>query len=269
MVAIATLGLAEAGMSQGLDLGGGDGGPIEIEADNGIEWRRGARTFQARGNARAKRGEVEVFADVLRAHYREKPNGGTEVFRLDADGNVRIVSPSETAYAQKGVYDVDKAVLVLSGDGGVRLVSGSDEITADRQVEYWQNRRLAVARGNAVAVSDDRRLRADVLTAHFRADGEGKSSLSRVEAFDNVVVRTADERVTAQRGVYNAQSGKAVLAGAVRITRGGNQLNGCRAEIDLNTGISRLLGCEDGGEDERVRGLIVPKGDGPPEVFGN
>ena len=45
---------------------------------------------------------------------------------------------------------------------------------------------------------------------------------------------------------------KAVLDGDVKVTRGDNQLNGGRAEIDLRTGISRLLAAEG----TPVRGLL-------------
>jgi lipopolysaccharide export system protein LptA len=41
----------------------------------------------------------------------------------------------------------------------------------------------------------------------------------------------------------------------VRITRGQNQLNGTRAEVNLKTGISRLLP----GRSGQVHGLIVPE----------
>jgi lipopolysaccharide export system protein LptA len=51
------------------------------------------------------------------------------------------------------------------------------------------------------------------------------------------------------------------MSGNVRITRGQNQLNGDFAEVNLNTGISRLLTRADGntGGDGRVRGVFVPE----------
>ena len=42
--------------------------------------------------------------------------------------------------------------------------------------------------------------------------------------------------------------------GKVRITRGENQLNGSEAEVNMKTGISRLLA----GNAGRVQGLVVP-----------
>ncbi len=58
----------------------------------------------------------------------------------------------------------------------------------------------------------------------------------------------------------------AELFGAVKITRGQNQLNGGYAEVNLATGVSRLLAAPPGGVAEgRVRGLLVPGEETPPE----
>jgi len=256
MMALA-LAPAPPASAQSLSLSAsGSNAPIEISADNGIEWQQENQLFLARGNAVAVRGTVKVRADVLSAYYRQSRKGGTEIWRLNADGGVRITSPRETASGEKGVYDVDKGILVLSG-GRVRFVSGKDEISADGQLEYWERKQMAVARGNAIAVRADRRLRADVLAAYFRKDKKGKSSVYRVEAFDNVRVMTGKDRAEADRGVYNVQSGIATLTGSVRIIRGGNRLRGCRAEVNLNTGVSKLFGCARAGTGGRpVRGVI-------------
>ena len=49
-------------------------------------------------------------------------------------------------------------------------------------------------------------------------------------------------------------TGIARLAGNVHITRGQNQLDGQEAEVNMKTGIARLLR----GNDARVTGLVVP-----------
>ncbi len=253
------LAVAPAG-AQSLNFASGDSDdPIEIYAEDGIEWEQEAHIFTARGNARAVRGEVEVRGDVLRAYYREKDDGGTEIRRLDAEGNVRITTPGETAFGETAIYDVGNAILVLKGRK-VRLIAGDDVITANRQLEMWERKRMVVARGNAYAVRRDRRLRANVLAAHYRRGKDGKDRIHRIEAFGNVHILTAQDIVIADRGVYNVESGIATLTGSVKITRDGNQLNGCSAEINLKTGISKLRSCGPGksGKD-RVRGLIQPR----------
>ncbi|MGF1640009.1 MAG: LptA/OstA family protein [Rhodospirillales bacterium] len=247
--------------AQTLSIGSGPSAPpIDVRAERGIEWLRGERIIRAIGDVRALRGDLEVRADVLSAHYRERADGNTEVWRVVGDGNVRITTPSETAYADKGVYDLDSAVVVLSGATPVRLVTAEAEVTADRQIEFRPETQTLVAQGNAIAVKGDSRLKAETLTAHFsRETGEG-SRLKRVEAAGDVHLTTPNEVLRADRGVYDLETGIASLLGSVRITRGENQLNGCRAEIDMNAGRSKIFGCgpgEDGGR--RVRGLIQPE----------
>ena len=229
--------------AQGLNFGNGDSdSPIEVYADKGIEWQQDTLTFLARGNARAIRGEVTIYGDELRAFYRKLSDGGTEIWRLDVTGNVRIVTPDETAYGDKGVYDVDNAILVLTGKK-VRLLTLSDEVIADQQIEYWERKQMAVARGNAQVVNEDRNLKADVIVAYFRKNKAGKSAVHRVEAFDNVIIKTAKEKATSDRGVYNVESGIATLTGSVKLSQDRNQLEGCKAEVNMNSGISKMFSC--------------------------
>ncbi len=244
---IAILTFSLKAQAQGLNFGSGDSDvPIEVFADQGIEWHQEELTFLARGNARAVRGEVTVFGDELQAFYRRLPDGGTEIWRLDAIGHVRIETPGEKAYGEHGVYDVDNAILVLSG-GTVRLVTDTDVITADEQLEYWERKKMAVARGKATAASDGKKVNADVLVAYFTKDRKGRTAVHRVEAFDNVRIETKFEKATSSRAVYNVRSGMVTLTESVQLTRDGNQLDGCTAEINLNTGLSKLIGCASQG----------------------
>lgn len=245
-------------------LTSGDGDqPVTVEADNGIEWVRDSRMYVARGNAIATRGAVTVRGDVLTALYRDKPRGGgTEIHRLEANGSVTIVTPGERAVAERAVYDLDQAVVILLGEG-LRFESGADVITARDSLEYWQERNVAVARGDAVAVRDDQRIRADTMTAYFEDAPEGGNRISRVDAIGDVVIVTPQDVVRGAEAVYDAIERTATLSGDVRITRGENQLNGDRAVVNLETGISRLLP----GSGGRVRGLFTP-GQAAPEDAG-
>ncbi|MBL6929322.1 MAG: hypothetical protein ISR44_09130 [Rhodospirillales bacterium] len=242
--------------AQNLDFSSSDSDlPIEVQADDGIEWQQDGQVFLARGNARATRGKVSINADLLRAYYRKGEKGGTEISRIDAVGSVEIVSGGETAFGDAAVYDVDKSVMVLSGKK-VRLVTAQDEITADRQIEYYELKRMAVARGNAVARRADRTLKTEVLVAYFKNDKAGKSRIHRVDAFDEIYIKTTQDEVWADRGVYNVDSGIVTLSGDVRIARDDNKLAGCSAEVNLNTGVSKLKSCK--GSGKRVRGVLKP-----------
>ncbi len=250
-VALAMAHAAGDAAAQNISLGSKTDKPVEIYASEGIEWRRDSQTYIARGDARAVQGDTTVSADTLTAHYRTKPDGNTEIARIEADGAVRITTPTQQARGDRGVYDVEKGVLVLTGRD-ITFTTPRETLTARDSLEYWEQRRIAVARGNAVATSEGRKLRADLITAYFVNDGDS-AKLDRVDVQGNVQVATATEFVRADQGVYAPKSGVATLTGGVKITRGPNQLNGDYAEVNLNTGVSRLM-----SRNQRVRGLLVP-----------
>ena len=269
------------------------GGPIEVTARDGIEWRQNDQVVIARGAAQAVRGGVTIDADLLLARYRprggapteprppsEGPGGASEIWRLEAEGSVVITTATDRAEGDRAIYDLDQAVMVLTGNN-LRLTSPDNVLTARDTVEYWPQRRMAVARGDAVVVTkDDRRVRADVLVAYFReapteaaatrpqptrpapeaSPGSG-SNLDRVEAFGRIEIRTPTEVVRGDTGIYTPPNSIARLLGNVRIVRGDNTLTGCEAIVNMDTGISRLVACPN----ERVRGIIVPgEGQGLP-----
>lgn len=250
----------------GVELGDSES-PLEITAEDGIEWRRDEKVYVARGNARAARGDMSVDADVLTARYREGADGKIDVYRIEADGNVRLASSNSTVTGAHAVYDVEKAVLLVTG-GDLKAVTETATVTARDSLEYWDVEQVIVARGDAVAVETDRRVEADVLTGYLRKQGEsgGNSGLYQVEATGDVRLTTSAEVVLAQKAVYNLDKEIATLTGGVKITRGQNQLNGERAEVNLKTGVSRLMGnpSATGTADGRVHTLIIP--DEKPEL---
>ena len=284
--ALAALLLALPVAAQNLDMS--QGGPVDITSTDGIEWRQEQRVVIARGNAQAVRDGVTVTAARLLARYRPQAgaaaaqpapasaaeatmSGGNEIFRLEAEQNVRIATATDTATGDRAVYDIDQAVLVLTGRG-LSLTTPSQRIVARDSLEYWSQRRMAVARGNAVlTTSDNRYIGADTLVSYMTPEGTpapvrsttpgaappppGSGRIDRVELFGHVEIRTETEVVRGDRGVYSAETGLARLLGNVRITRGDNQVNGTEALVNLNTGISRLVNTPG----QRVQGLIVPQ----------
>ena len=172
---------APAGAQQ-LDLT--HGGPIDITARDGIEWRQTEQQVIANGDAKAVRGQVTVMADRLTAWYRKKGTAGTaqpapvagltgdpstegsEIYRMQADGHVRIFTPTDQAQGDKATYDLDQSVLVMTGKN-LKLTTPNDTITARDDLEYWPQKHMAVARGNAVVTTNDaKRVAADTLVAY-------------------------------------------------------------------------------------------------------
>ena len=259
LVLIAVLLGAPAATAQTGGLPFRDGsGPIEIAVDGSVEWQQKKRIFVARGNARARQGEVTLRAETITAHYRTGKDGGTEIWRIDAEGAVRIASTDQVATGRKGTYDVDKQLLVLTGKP--KFTSGTDRISASGSLEYSQVRNRAVARGNAVAVREDRTVEAETLTATFEPDEKESDKLKRLVAVGRVVFRSPNEVFHADRADFDVAAERLKLEGSVRISQGGNELRGQSAELDLKTGTSRMRGGRGG-----VQGLFVPKAVSLPE----
>ena len=259
LVLIAVLLGAPAATAQTGGLPFRDGsGPIEIAVDGSVEWQQKERIFVARGNARARQGEVTLRAETITAHYRTGKNGGTEIWRIDAEGAVRIASTDQVATGRKGTYDVDKQLLVLTGKP--KFTSGTDRISASGSLEYSEVRNRAVARGNAVAVREDRTVEAETLTATFEPDEKESDKLKRLVAVGRVVFRSPNEVFHADRADFDVAAERLKLEGSVRISQGGNELRGQSAELDLKTGTSRMRGGRGG-----VQGLFVPKAVSLPE----
>ncbi|HUH82967.1 MAG TPA: LptA/OstA family protein [Stellaceae bacterium] len=278
--------------------------PIDIRADNGIEWQQTNRVYIARGNARATRGQATVYGDTLLAFYRplcspeaiaalavraawaataavrppppnqaanapppkpEPPRvcpdaaatapgqnaaakpasdpsdgGSTEIFRLEAQGNVRIVTDTQTVYGDHAIYDVDRATLVVTG-AHLKLETQRDTVTARDSLEWYDDKQLAVARGDALEIREGKRLAGDVLMGEVEKDANGSSHIARIDARGNVLVSSADQIARGDAGVYNLDTGIATLTGRVSITRGENEMTGRYGVVDLNKNISRLL----------------------------
>ena len=253
--------ISAAAVAGGLDLASGSKDmPIEITADNGIEWEKNKEILIASGNAKASRGGITVLAEVLRAYYRKKTTGGTDLYRLDAAGGVKIFSNTESMEGQTAVLDFEQAILKVDGKK-VIYKAGPDTITANQQMEYWERQKMAVARGNAVAIHKDKTLRADVLKALLRKNKTGRSEVYIIEAFNNVLIVSDKDRLRSDSAIYKLDSGIVTLKGNVSIIRENNILNGDLAEINFKTGISKLLTVDSVGSrrgEKRVRGLIYP-----------
>ena len=139
----------------------------------------GDRARQCQGGAAERDGE----ADRLIAFYRPKSGargrsrrrpasptrtdtGGNEIYRVQAEGHVRIFTADRSGAGRpRGVRHRPGG----AGDdrAGLKLTTPNDVLTARDSLEYWSQKHMAVARGNAVVVTNDgRRLAADTLVAY-------------------------------------------------------------------------------------------------------
>ena len=263
--------------AQGLPIPGfgttGTALPVAIEADQGVEWRQNEQVYIARGNATAKRGDTTIRADALYAHYRKTTDNRQEIYKITAEGAVKITTPKETITSDAAEYMVETALFTLKGKP-VKIDNGKSQLTTALVVYHSKSKRADVT-GGAQVVEDKKRVRADRFVAYFKEES-GKQSLKRVEAFGNVVITTPTEIARGNRGDYEAETQVATLTGNVRLTRGDNQLNGDRAEVNMKSGVSKLLADErptastNPAEGRRVRVLIMPgqadSGKGPLDI---
>ena len=229
---------------------------IEIEASQSLEWLSEQRAYVARGDARLRQGDVTVSANVLTANYREGSDGKTEIWQVIADGDVRIATPTQMVRGDRGIYDVGTDVFTLTGRD-LRLETEDEIITASDSLEYWKGEQVAVAKGNARAVRGTDQIDADELKAELAENGDGKLQIESLAATGNVVITTPTDIARGDHGIYDRQTNTAMLSGSVRLTRGDNQLNGDFAEVNLDTGVSRLL--SQPGSDGRVQGIFSPQ----------
>ncbi len=152
--------------------------PIQIQADSGIEWQQDAHLYIARGNAVATRGAGEIHADTLIAHYREakggNTGGNTEIYRVEAEGHVTLNRDAQTVVGDRMVYGVDQAIAVITGKG-LKLTTATDVVTARDSLEWYDQKQVAVARGDAVAIRNGKTIKADILTAYMVKTAPGQA----------------------------------------------------------------------------------------------
>ena len=168
----------------------------------GIEWRRNDKTYIARGNATAVRGDLRVRANTLTARYRDKAGGDNEIYQIEADGGVVLTQPGRTIYGNHAVYNLDSRTLTLTG-GNLRVVTAKETVTARDQLEYRERERIVIAQGEVMVESGARRIGADMMTGHFDRLADGSLSLARIEAEGNITVKTKDTFARSQKGDYD------------------------------------------------------------------
>lgn len=250
------------GLLGGKDTKGGD--TVNITADESLEWHEDERVYIARGRAKARRGDVLVEADLLKAYDRKKPDGSSEVWKIAAEGNVKVTGVKQQATGDKGQYDIDTRKMLLTGEK-LSFRTDTDTVTARDSFEYWESEKAAVARGEATAISKDRKVRADELFIYFKEDAKGNQQPDHMEAKGKVRIISKEAAATCDDAIYHPGPDTATLKGNVNITKGSSQLKGDQAEANFKTGVSKILNTGTG----RVHALILAAPgptDGPAKV---
>ncbi len=141
------------------------------------------------------------------------------------------------------------------------------EIVSDR-LEAFNEKKLIMFTGNAMATQGDRILKADELLLYYKKDPtkkdkvgtmeiEGTGDLEKIEAKGNVSVTQGERLATGDEAVYYHDTGQIILTGNALLREGKNSIKGCRVIVYLNEKRGRAEVC-DQDKKERVKAVIYP-----------
>lgn len=123
--------------AQGLDVAFGglqhdSALPVEVTADE-LKVDQAAGTAVFAGNVVVGQGEMRLSANRVEVAYASADNNPTgQISSLVALGNVILVNGAEAAEAQRAVYSIDNASIVMSG--AVLLTQGDNALSGERLI---------------------------------------------------------------------------------------------------------------------------------------
>ena len=154
----------------------------------------------------------------------------------------KTLSHLQSIVSRKNVLPILSNILIEADNNVLTLSSTDMDISIKESIDCIVKENGSTTLNNAQALC-------------AQCNQKKGTKIYRVDAFEEVQIITGQDRARADKGIYNVESGVATLTGSVKITRNKNILRGCSAEINLNTGISRLLRCPKGSK--RVNGTIT------------
>ena len=234
--------------------------PIEIFAEEGIEWNKNKKVYIAKKNAEATKGELTVKADMLEAFYDESSNKKSDIKTLNAFGNV-FINDNKTIIkgGKKASYNIKKEHFIVFGKK-ISLISKNDSVSSNRKLEFWKSKSIAIATGEAEAIKESKYvINADKLVAHLETIKDGNYEIKKIIAYNKVVIKTNNEIAYSDKALYNKKSEICKLFGNVKLKKDESFLTGEYAEMNLKSGISKLLpypGNKIKQQENRVKALI-------------
>lgn len=153
-----------------------------------------------------------------------------------------ILTISTGAWAQVGLNQKNK----LSKNEPIELV-------ADK-MEAFQESKMVVFSGNAVATQGDIKMKSDRLSIFYKKsrdkkekigqqEVEGTGDLDRIEATGHVTITQKDMMATGKNAVYYHDNGQFVLSGNPVLQQGNNVIKGCKVIFYSNEERGRVEPC--------------------------
>ena len=238
-----------------------NGEPVEIYAEQGIEWHKNDNKYLAIGNAIAKSGKMSVNSDKIEAFYEESDNSGMDIKLVKAHRNVVVTDENLKIVGGKlAEYNLRKDYFSIFGKNLI-LTSQENKLESNNKMEYWRTKGVAIASGKAKAQKGNEfKIEAEKLVWYLN-ENDKKIEVKKIFGFDNVSIYTNNEVAFSDKALYNKENGICKLFGNVKLQKGDSFLTGDYAEVDLNKGISKLLPAPnfDKLNENRVRALIDKK----------
>lgn len=238
-----------------------NGEPVEIYAEQGIEWHKNDNKYLAIGNAIAKSGKMSVNSDRIEAFYEESDSSGMDIKLVKAHRNVVVTDENLKIVGGKlAEYNLRKDYFSIFGKNLI-LTSQENKLESNNKMEYWRTKGVAIASGKAKAQKGNEfKIEAEKLVWYLN-ENDKKIDVKKIFGFENVSIYTNNEVAFSDKALYNKESGICKLFGNVKLQKGDSFLTGDYAEVDLNKGISKLLPAPnfDKLNENRVRALIDKK----------
>nr|WP_244598125.1 LptA/OstA family protein [Pseudohoeflea suaedae] len=132
------------------------------------------------------------------------------------------------------------------------------QIESDK-LEIKEAEKRAIFTGNVKVQQGDTTLQSGLMVVHYKNGGDGMTSgggdIESIDVSKKVLLRTATQTASADKGTFNMVRETAVLEGEkVVLTQGDNIFIGCRLTVNMGSSEAKLESC--GG---RVRIQLDPK----------
>ena len=138
------------------------------------------------------------------------------------------------------------------------------EITSNR-MEAFNEKKLVVFSGNAIAKQGNKVLKADQLNLYYKkepekvkvgtTETEGTGNLEKIEAKGNVSLTQGERIAMGDEAIYFRDSGKVILTGNAMLSEGKNSIKGDRVIVFIN----ESRGVVESNSKKQIKAVIFPQ----------
>jgi len=139
------------------------------------------------------------------------------------------------------------------------------EIVANR-MDAYNEKKMVIFSGNAVATQGDRQIKSDRLILYYKKQAgskektgvkamEGTGDLEKIEAKGHVVVTQKEKIATGEEAVYYQDSGQIIMTGNATLRDGKNTIKGDKVIVFVNED----RGVVESKDKKRVKAVIYPQ----------